>query len=131
MAQESLRHASIRVRCHASAVATDATTTALPEATTVDTSAESLSLRLWEGSAHEHALGSLYSNFCVALAAGSLPLPSFRTYISQDAAYLGCFVKSYKAAIAITPSHDSESHRMLQELLHGAKEELQVRYAST
>jgi len=89
---------------------------------TVAGAAGSMSTFLWRA-AHPLALASLYSDFVVGLASGTLPKASFATYSAQDNAFLGAFVRAYEKCASLIPSHDTEATARMQRLIIGAKEE--------
>jgi thiaminase/transcriptional activator TenA len=83
----------------------------------------SLSLRLWAQNA-DLAARALAHPFVKGLGDGSLPRPTFASFIAQDAFFLQSFSRSY--ALALSRSQDSATITAFTELSAGVGHELGV-----
>lgn len=83
----------------------------------------SLSETLWEENA-DLARAALDHGFVSGIADGTLPLPSFRHYVSQDAFFLESFARAYALALAHSP--DREGLTDFAGLISGVLEELEL-----
>ncbi|KAL2653394.1 hypothetical protein R1flu_021522 [Riccia fluitans] len=81
-----------------------------------------LAKKLWEMNQKE-AYCALYQPFVVAMAAGTLPLESFRDYIAQDVFYLAAFAEAY--GLAVENTDDEQAKAVLRDLQHHVQEELE------
>jgi thiaminase (transcriptional activator TenA) len=82
-----------------------------------------LAAELWAQNADLAAL-ALEHRFVRGLADGTLPRPSFESYIVQDAFFLEAFVRAYALALARCP--DRTGLRDFFDLLAGALDELRL-----
>ncbi|KAL3685265.1 hypothetical protein R1sor_003287 [Riccia sorocarpa] len=80
-----------------------------------------LAKKLWEMNQKE-AYCALYQPFVVAMAAGTLPVESFRNYIAQDVFYLAAFAEAY--GLAVDNTDDEQAKAVLKDLQHHVQEEL-------
>ncbi|KAL2643755.1 hypothetical protein R1flu_011342 [Riccia fluitans] len=88
-----------------------------------------LAKNLWEMNQKE-AYCALYQPFVVVMAAGTLPLESFRDYIAQDVFYLAAFAEAY--GLAVENTDDEQAKAVLGNLQHHVQEELeQVHLSAT
>lgn len=83
----------------------------------------SLSEELWRENA-DLARAALDHGFVRGLAAGTLPLASFRYYVAQDAYFLESFARAY--ALALVHSPDREGLKDFAALISGTLEELEL-----
>ncbi|MBE3557518.1 MAG: TenA family protein [Firmicutes bacterium] len=86
-----------------------------------DSSASSLSLRLWREN-EEEAQQALHHPFVEALARATLPKERFTAFLAQDALYLDAYARAYALGAAKAP--DAEAMRSFARLLDGTLQEL-------
>ncbi|GMH40121.1 hypothetical protein BSKO_08025 [Bryopsis sp. KO-2023] len=88
-------------------------------------STDGICLRLWRDCKRE-AESSLHDAFVEGLGRGDLPKRAFQHYIGQDVHFLRAFAKAYALGIAKAMQMEGNSFKVLMELLHGVKEELEM-----
>ncbi|CAK9137719.1 unnamed protein product [Ilex paraguariensis] len=94
-----------------------------PKPSSVATDEEGIARRFWIKFRKESIL-ALYTPFVVCLAAGNLPIETFRHYIAQDVHFLKAFAQAYE--LAEECADDDDAKVGISELRKNVLEELKM-----